>query len=80
LLYSFLVFYMWRNRKTIWAHPAGRLLVLILMSYIFVFGLAVGNFGTGIRHRAKFAVLFIALVAPFLPRIRLHRKSSISRY
>jgi len=80
LLYSFLVFYMWRNRKTIWACPAGRILVLILMAYFFVFGLAVGNFGTGIRHRTKFVVILIAVVAPFLPRIRFHRKSPSSRY
>jgi len=78
LLFIVILFFMWRNRKTIWADPAGRLLLLILIAYLFVFGLAVGNFGTGIRHRAKFLVIFIALVAPLLPRIRFRLTSSSS--
>lgn len=48
--------------------PAARLL-LMLLGYLVVFGLGIGNFGTCIRHRAKFLVLFVVLAAPWLPRV-----------
>ena len=41
--------------------------------YIFVFGIGVGNFGTGIRHRSKFVVLFILLAAPLLKKVILSK-------
>ena len=68
--YMILIISMWRNRKVIWTDPAARLLLIILAAYIFVFGFTVGNFGTGTRHRAKFVVMVIALVAPIFARIR----------
>jgi 4-amino-4-deoxy-L-arabinose transferase-like glycosyltransferase len=71
LIYLALAFLIWRHRKVIWEDPAARLILFILLAYLLVFGLAVGNFGTGIRHRAKFVVMAIALAAPLLPRIRL---------
>jgi hypothetical protein len=75
LLYLGLAFLIWRHRKAIWADPAARLILFILLAYLLVFGLAIGNFGTGIRHRAKFVVMFIALAAPLLPLIRLRYSS-----
>ena len=35
---------------------------------MLVFGIGVGNFGSGIRHRSKFVVLFILLAAPLLKK------------
>jgi len=43
--------------------------LILLLSYLFVFGIGVGNFGTGIRHRSKFVVMFILLAAPLLKKI-----------
>jgi hypothetical protein len=80
LLYLALAFLMWRNRKAIWADPAARTVLFILLAYLAVFGLAIGNFGTGIRHRAKFVVMLIALAAPYLFRVCWrfkHRQSSV---
>jgi hypothetical protein len=80
LLYLALAFLMWRNRKAIWADPAARTVLFILLGYLVVFGIAIGNFGTGIRHRAKFVVMLIALAAPYLFRVRWrfkHRQSSV---
>lgn len=74
VLYLVLAGLAWRHRKAIWADPSARIVVLIVLVYVFVFGFAVGNFGTGIRHRAKFVVMLIALAAPLLPRIRLRFK------
>lgn len=75
LVYSALAYLLWINRKIIWACPERRILLMILLSYLLVFGLAVGNFGTGIRHRAKFALIMITLAAPFLPKVCLRNLS-----
>ena len=70
-----MVFLIWRNRKAIWADRASRTIVLILGAYLLVFGLAIGNFGTGIQHRAKFFAALIALAAPLLPKLVLFRNT-----
>lgn len=76
LLYMALVFLIWRNRKAIYADRASRTIVLILGAYLLVFGLAIGNFGTGIRHRAKFVAALIVLAAPLIPRLVLFGRKS----
>jgi hypothetical protein len=79
-----LAFLIWRNRKSIWSDRATRAVLLILFAYLFVFGLVVGNFGTGIRHRAKFVAGLIVSAAPLLPKLiifkkkKSHQKSSKS--
>jgi hypothetical protein len=47
---------------------------LILASYLIVYGVATGNFGTGIRHRTKFIIVLILLVAPWLPNFVFNKK------
>ncbi len=71
-LYMYLSLLILRNIKTIWKDPALRIVLLLLASYIFVFGFGVGNFGTGIRHRSKFALLFILLAGPLIKKIILN--------
>jgi len=66
ILYMYLSFLILFNIKLIWKDPIMRIFFIILLAYIFVFGIGVGNFGTGIRHRSKFVVIFILLAAPFL--------------
>ena len=60
-LYIFLTYLILCNRKIIWANPALRIILLILLAYIFVYGISIGNFGTGICHRSKFVIMFILL-------------------
>ncbi len=67
LLYATLVILIWKNRRQIWADPASKIILIILLSYIFVFGLMIGNFGTGIRHRAKFVAAMIILASSKIP-------------
>jgi 4-amino-4-deoxy-L-arabinose transferase-like glycosyltransferase len=69
--YMLLVALIWKNRKRLWEDKGARTILIILMVYIFVFGFIVGNFGTAIRHRAKFITILIVLASPFLPRVRL---------
>jgi len=74
-LYICLTFLILRNLKVIWRDPVLRIILIILLCYIFVFGIGVGNFGTGIRHRAKFTVMFILLAAPLLKRLIFFKKN-----
>jgi VIT1/CCC1 family predicted Fe2+/Mn2+ transporter len=60
--------------------PAARAVLIILFGYFFVFGLAVGNFGTGIRHRAKFVAALIVLAVPMLPKLVLRKKIKTAGY
>ena len=73
-LHLFLTYLIFRNRKAIWADPALRIIFLMLLVYIAVYGVAIGNFGTGIRHRAKFIIMFILLAAPLLPKFIFYKK------
>ena len=74
-LYMYLVFLIFQNRKIIWKDPALRVLLIILLSYLIVFGVGVGNFGTGIRHRSKFVIMFILLAAPLINRLIFIKKT-----
>tara|TARA_B100000989_G_scaffold145077_1_gene108093 strand:- start:12545 stop:13765 length:1221 start_codon:yes stop_codon:yes gene_type:complete len=74
-IYMYLSFLILKNIKIIWRDPALKIILLILLAYIFVHGIGVGNFGTGIRHRSKFAVIFILLAAPLLKKIIFKKKS-----
>ncbi len=69
LLYLALSILIWKNRREIWEDPASKIILIILLSYIFVFGLMIGNFGTGIRHRAKFVAIIIILASSKIPRL-----------
>ena len=69
--YMVLVFLIFLNFKVIWKDPALRTILLMLIVYFIVFGVGVGNFGTGIRHRLKFIGVLIAIAAPAIIRIKL---------
>ena len=73
-LYIGMIFLILKNIKTILRNPALKLILIILICYFFVFGIGVGNFGTGLRHRAKFVIALILLAAPFLPRFIFFKK------
>ena len=66
--YIILTMYVIKNRHSIWQNPVTRIFLLIFISYIVIYGLGVGNFGTGIRHRSKFVVILIILAAPKIHR------------
>jgi hypothetical protein len=76
-LYLILTFYIIKNWHTIWTNPITRIIVLILIAYIIVYGLGVGNFGTAIRHRSKFTVLLIILAAPKIHKFIFSTKKKL---
>ena len=77
LLYATLLFLIFLNFKVIWRDPALRNILIILLIYFVVFGVGVGNFGTGIRHRSKFVIELILLAAPLIPKFTLFNKKKI---
>jgi hypothetical protein len=72
--YIFLIFLLSKNIKNIWNNYILRILVIIFIFYSIIFALGIGNFGTGFRHRTKFLILLMLIVAPYLPKITLKRK------
>jgi 4-amino-4-deoxy-L-arabinose transferase-like glycosyltransferase len=75
-LYAYLTFLILFNIKFIWKDPFLRIVLIILLTYLLVFGIGVGNFGTGVRHRSKFVIMFILLAAPILRSFTLYKKNS----
>lgn len=78
-LYMYLVYLILKNIKVIWKDPGLRLILIILLSYIIVFAIGVGNFGTSIRHRSKFTIILILLAAPLLKSFSLLKKKTKSK-
>lgn len=76
-LYMYLVYLIISNIRIILKDPALRIVLIILLSYILVFSVGVGNFGTSIRHRSKFVVFFILLAANGLHKIKLFNNTNI---
>ncbi len=69
-----------KNLKTIWNDPSLRLILIILLAYIIVFSVAVGNFGTSIRHRSKFTSVFLLLAAPFVKSLILSKNKKFKNH
>ena len=63
-----------KNIKFIWSDRILRTIFIILTSYFVLYGLSTGNFGTGLRHRAKFFIVSIILVAPWIPKLTFNKK------
>ena len=76
VLYLYLFYLIIRNFQVIWNNSALRIVLIILLIYFVAFSFGVGNFGTGIRHRSKFAIELILLAAPLIPRLIFSNKKS----
>ena len=74
-LYIYLTFLILKNFKVIWRDPVLKVILIILVCYVIVYGIGVGNFGTGIRHRSKFTAMFILLAAPWLKGFIFSKKN-----
>jgi 4-amino-4-deoxy-L-arabinose transferase-like glycosyltransferase len=80
ILYMVLVCLIFKNRKVIWKDPALRIILIILVSYIFIFGIGTSNFGAGVRHRTKFIIEIVILAAPLIPRFIFFKKIKLRKY
>lgn len=73
IFYLYLSICILRNRKILFENPKTRFLIIILAFYVTVYSFGVGNFGTSIRHRVKFAEILIAIAAPLIIRIKFSK-------
>ena len=74
LFYIIIVYLIFCNRKIIWNDPSLRMLTIFLIGYLIMFGVGVGNFGAGLRHRSKFVIEMVLLAGPLLPIISFQKK------
>ena len=66
LLYLAMVILLWQYRHVWWQKPELRVLLIMLAGLVLVYAWGTGNFGTGMRHRAKFVAMFIVLAGGLL--------------
>ena len=64
--YFILTIYVIKNWNAVWENPVTKFFVLLFVTYLIIYGIGVGNFGTVIRHRSKFVMILIILAAPKL--------------
>lgn len=69
LFYIILFVYLFTKIKIIWSDPTLKLIFIIMMSYLCVFGISIGNYGSAIRHRTKIFIILIILVIDKIPRL-----------
>ena len=50
-------------------------MLLLALPEFLVFAIAIGNFGTSIRHPTKVVDLALVLAAPMVPRLVLKKKA-----
>ena len=74
LFHLILLILLIKNFRFIMSENNLKFIFLILVTYLIVYGVATGNFGTGIRHRTKFIIVLILLVAPWLPNFVFNKK------
>ena len=77
LLYLMIFYLIFRNLKIIWKDSFLRITLMILIMYLILFGLGVGNFGSGLRHRSKFVFEMILLIGPLIPTLIFKKKNKI---
>jgi hypothetical protein len=63
LLFFWLVYRLWRARRSIAANPSALVVVAVFVSMAFVFAIGVQNYGTAMRHRDKILPILIAVGA-----------------
>jgi len=78
-LYMIIFYLIFYNLKIIWKDTFLRITLIILIFYLILFGLGVGNFGSGLRHRSKFIIEMILLAGPLIPNILFSKKNAYKK-
>ncbi|MBE3581289.1 MAG: hypothetical protein IMW96_06595 [Thermoanaerobacteraceae bacterium] len=76
LLYIWLAVCSWKLKWSIYRNTKAKIVALFLLVGLAVFAIATSNYGTALRHRAKFAPLLISLAAPAILRVKLYLSSN----
>jgi hypothetical protein len=76
MVFIMLFFSIFSHRKYIKSNPQALILLVFVVFLSLIFSIAVGNFGTGLRHRSKILPIFIVIVAPFIYRLLFFNKKN----
>ena len=76
--YLMLFISMLSHSKYIKSNPQALILLLFFIFLSLVFTMAVGNFGTGLRHRAKFLPIIIILASPIIYQLFFFMKKKLN--
>ncbi len=76
-VYLIIFYFILLNLKNIWKDPFLKIILIILICYIFIFALGVSNFGSALRHRTKFIVEMLILAGPLIPTFVLSNKGKL---
>jgi hypothetical protein len=75
--YLMLLISIFSHRKYIKSNPRALILLLFFIFLSLIFTMAVGNFGTGVRHRSKILPIIIILASPFVYRLLFFMKKKL---
>ena len=76
VVFIMLFLLIYSHRKYITSNPQAFILLVFVIFLSLVFTIAVGNFGTGLRHRSKILPIVIIIAAPFIYRVLFSRRKS----
>ena len=74
VVFIMLFFSICSHLKYIRSNPQAFILLVFVIFLSLIFTIAVGNFGTGLRHRSKFLPIIIIIVAPFIYQVLFSRR------
>jgi hypothetical protein len=74
VVFMMLFLSIYNHRKHIKSNPQAFILLVFVIFLSLIFSIAVGNFGTGLRHRSKILPLVIVIAAPFIYRVLFFKK------
>ena len=77
VVYIMLFLSIYSHRKYIKSNPQAFILLVFVIFLSLVFSVAVGNFGTGLRHRSKILPIIIIIASPFIYRVVFFKKKKL---
>lgn len=73
-MYLLFLYFLIKYRSSIFLNRNILFIFIIFLTYIFIFSAVISNFGTSVRHRYKFLILLLIIIAPYIPEIKFSGK------
>ena len=77
VVFIMLFFSICSHLKYIRSNPQAFILLVFVIFLSLIFSIAVGNFGTGLRHRSKMLPIIFIIAAPFIYRVLFFKKKKL---
>ena len=78
VVYLILFISIFSYRKYIKSNPQALILLIFIIFLSILFSIAVGNFGTGLRHRSKLLPIIITLASPIIYQLFFFMKKKLN--